>query len=184
MYRRCVTEMASLRQKRLEECLLSVMEQVPYRQISVSDLCHRTEISRKTFYRYYGNKDDCLCSLLDRVIWESSVFDIEAEQGSDSPPEVIQMLLFWKQHGVLMDLLIQNGLLDVLIARSIQHMINEKPKAMQLLKKVSYECGNDDLHFLFSGIVSLLVKWHKEGYTKTDEEMAAIMTRLLSQPLF
>ena len=53
MYKRCTTEKAALQQRKLEECLLSVMQDKPYSEITVSSLCEQTDLSRKTFYRLF-----------------------------------------------------------------------------------------------------------------------------------
>ena len=72
MYKTCNTEESVLRQQQLEDCLLKNMLQKSYGEISVSDLCEQAGISRKSFYRYFGNKDGCLCALLDRVLINAS----------------------------------------------------------------------------------------------------------------
>lgn len=67
MYKNCTTEQSALRQQQLEDCFLKNMLLRPYAEITISDLCEQSSISRKSFYRYFTNKDSCLASLLDRM---------------------------------------------------------------------------------------------------------------------
>ena len=66
MYKLCKTEQSARRQQEIEEGLLAMMLQQPYEEISVSDLCKKMDLPRKSFYRYFGSKEDALYGLLDR----------------------------------------------------------------------------------------------------------------------
>ncbi|MBR4410014.1 MAG: TetR/AcrR family transcriptional regulator, partial [Firmicutes bacterium] len=57
MYKTCVTQPAKQRQRELENGLLQIMLHHDYEAISVSDLCDTLQIPRKSFYRYFTNKD-------------------------------------------------------------------------------------------------------------------------------
>ena len=43
-------------------------------EISVSDLCDRLNIPRKSFYRYFSSKDGALFALLDHTLMEFETF--------------------------------------------------------------------------------------------------------------
>ena len=49
MYKHCSTEESALRQRQFENCLLELMHQTPYSQITIGDLCDRMQLSRKSF---------------------------------------------------------------------------------------------------------------------------------------
>jgi hypothetical protein len=38
--------------------------------------------------------------------------------------------------------------------------------------------------FCVSGLLSMVLLWHRDGYVQSPEQMARIATRLLDQPLF
>ena len=52
---------------RPEQGLLAMMEHRSFEEISVSDLCERMGIPRKSFYRYFSSKDGALMALLDHT---------------------------------------------------------------------------------------------------------------------
>ena len=70
MYKLCKTEQSAARQRQLEQGLLQAMRTQQYEEISISDLCDRLEIPRKSFYRYFSSKDGALAALLDHTLME------------------------------------------------------------------------------------------------------------------
>lgn len=60
MYKLCRTEQSAARQRQLEQGLLQAMRTQQYEDISISDLCDQMGIPRKSFYRYFSNKDGAL----------------------------------------------------------------------------------------------------------------------------
>lgn len=183
-YKYCVTAAAANRQRSVEDCLLANMAQTPYKEISVSDLCQQLGISRKAFYRYYSGKDACLCALLDRTLMECSLFEIpEKTTAPNAPQEISSFLAFWKQNKDLLDLLIQNNLVDKLISRTILHVVNETGAKIQCSSDDDFAYDDDVRLFALSGIIALIVRWHCDGYTLSDEEMSQKMSRLLLEPL-
>ena len=72
MYKLCKTEYSVRRQRQIEEALLETMETSRYEDISVSDLCARLGIPRKSFYRYFSSKDGALFALIDHRLLKTS----------------------------------------------------------------------------------------------------------------
>lgn len=58
--------LAYRRQKQIEDCLYENLLRRPYTSVSISDLCHQLDISRKSFYNYYPDKDSCFRSFISR----------------------------------------------------------------------------------------------------------------------
>lgn len=68
MYKQCVREQASRRQRTLEQGLLEAMLRQDYEEISVSGLCESMGVPRKSFYRYFDCKDGALYALIDHAL--------------------------------------------------------------------------------------------------------------------
>ena len=60
MYKICHTEESSRRQRELEAGLLEAIKNFPYEKITLTELCPQLNIPRKSFYRYFPTKEDCL----------------------------------------------------------------------------------------------------------------------------
>ena len=68
VYKICHSEESSRRQRELEQGLLAAMERLPYARITLTELCRELQVPRKTFYRYFPTKDDCLLALIDHTL--------------------------------------------------------------------------------------------------------------------
>ena len=68
MYKICKTEQSSQRQRQIEQGLFQLMRIMRYEDISISDLCEKLQIPRKTFYRYFSGKDGALYALIDHIL--------------------------------------------------------------------------------------------------------------------
>lgn len=57
-------------QYRITEALFRLMEQKPFEQITVTDICNEAAIGRKTFYRNFELREDVIVFRLDRMVAE------------------------------------------------------------------------------------------------------------------
>lgn len=185
MYKNCTTEHSALRQQQLEECLLANMMVRPYSEISISDLCEQASISRKSFYRYFGNKDGCLCALLDRVLMNASqsVFAAQAA-GETLDGEFVHLLSFWKGQGQLLHLLIANDLTGHFLERMMNHVVKEEQPFLKHLGMTDPNEHKERLLFSTTGFLCVLLNWAENGFDLTVPQMAAKLTPLFTQPLF
>ena len=70
MYKVCISEQSAQRQRMIEHELLALMEVKSYEEITVSELCDRVGMPRKSFYRYFSSKDGALHALMDHTLLE------------------------------------------------------------------------------------------------------------------
>ena len=68
MYKICHTEESTRRQRILEQGLLDALAKQSYEKIALTDLCQKLGVPRKTFYRYFPTKEDCLLALIDHTL--------------------------------------------------------------------------------------------------------------------
>ena len=186
MYKQCTTEKAALQQRKIEECLLTMMSEKPISEISVSGLCEQTGLSRKTFYRLFESKSDVLCSLIDRTIRDYIHFHPGAERMVPGvPEELVAFYAYWKEQRQILDVLEKNGLSTMLFERCIHHVMKEETGILLQLGLGSAQNQNmETLLFVLSGLLTLVVSWHHTGYQKTPQQMATITYGILEVPPF
>ena len=181
MYKHCNTEESAQRQRQLEQCLLVLMKERLLPQITIGDICEQAGISRKSFYRYFDSKEDCLHALLDHVIMDGSTFYIP-EPGSNNPTLDLCCRIFeyWQAQTPLLDALERNGQSLQLLQRMVRYILLEEPEyasymgigAHNLMEHIVYNVG---------GIMGLILTWHHEGYQKSPEQMGAILNQMLQR---
>lgn len=182
MYKLCKTEQSTVRQRQIEEGLLALMQTRRYDDITVSDLCARLEIPRKSFYRYFSGKDGALIALLDHRLME---YENRPDENVNLWEHVFYVDLdwfftFWKLQKPLLDALEHSGLSGMLVERAIRNS-----REAQIFDYGSYspEYVEASTAFTVCGIMSMVLQWHHEGYGRSVEEMAALARELLGRPL-
>ena len=178
MYKHCSTEESALRQRQFENCLLELMQQTPYSQITISDICDRMKLSRKSFYRYFGSKEGCLYALIDHSIMEFS--SLYLPDGAIAQRDLYEHYFrYWKGLSPLLTALCQNQLATCLFERTMLCMDQEEHELRSLLQSRSRDDSYEQTLFIVCGITGILLNWHNSGYRKTPAQMAATLDRLM-----
>lgn len=184
MYKLCKSEQSARRQRELELGLLEAMQTRLYEDISISELCDQMCIPRKSFYRYFSNKDGALMALLDHTLME-----FEQTQGSRSDVgstgaigDLEQFFRFWYERRNLLEALMRSRLSGMLVERATQHAIHERMMPGYLLYK-DPSTQQMALTFAICGLLSMVMQWQQGGYRETAEQMAQIATMMLTKPL-
>lgn len=177
MYRKCVTEISAGHQQQAEAALLALMLQQPYGDITVTSLCRRAGITRRIFYYLFSSKQDVLYALVDHTILNIESFQPEL------PDQALRFFLYWREHKEFLDALKQNGLSGLLLERAIASILREDYDVWIQLQAQEQENRQDIIVFNFSGIMGMVFSWHSTDFQKSPEQMAALLRRLMNDPL-
>ena len=182
MYKLCKTEQSANRQREIEQGLLRLMQTHRYENISVSDLCEYMQIPRKSFYRYFSGKDGALYALLDHTMLEFYEDTYQNHSNSSQLGDLDQYFVFWYDHRSLLEALEHSGLSGILVERATSLAIKERlmPGYLRNLDLKTQEVA---MAFSVCGLLSMVIQWHKQGYSVSPKEMTKIATMLLTRPL-
>lgn len=179
MYRKCTTEKAAAQQRRFQEALLSAIKKQSYSQVTVTDLCRLTGLSRKTFYRLYENKDDVLYAMLDGVLYNMP----QHQDPKQSLHECLyRVFSYWKEQKDILDALSDNHQTYLLLERALYYVSSEDLQTQRALGVMGHPHKEEILLFVLGGIMSMTILWHHSGYAKSIEEMAQLAALLLMSP--
>lgn len=171
------------KRKEIEDGLLELMQNVPFRQITVTDLSRHLGMSRKSFYHYFPNREACLESLMDRMIQEAALHVVVTSRGfSVALADFAANLEYWKTRQTFLNVVVQNQLHEIFMERNIR-FVKDNKILNAMLTLPDAELDEDILHFYASGYLSLLLRWQQRGFTPPAEEMACKYLRLLCTPL-
>ena len=186
MYKLCKTEQSAARQRQLEQGLLEVMKQKRYDEISISDLCDRMEIPRKSFYRYFTGKDGALQALIDHTLMEFADYTEAYRQGK---VRTIQLDLesffqFWIQRKDLLDVLARSGRSGILVNRAVAFALTDEVLPIRFLPGEERTMQQHITMFGVCGLMAMVLNWHDTGDAIPAQEMARVAVRMISRPLF
>ena len=184
MYKLCKTEQSATRQRQLEQGLLQIMQIKRYEDISISDLCDRLCVPRKSFYRYFSGKDGALAALIDHTLMDfSHLLPVGSKaKNSTAASELDRFFRFWRERKSLLDALQRSGLSGMLVERSMSHAMQERlmPRYLNGLPDYMQELA---MTFCVSGLLALVIQWHHNGYREGVEEIVRVASMMLSKPL-
>lgn len=185
MYKLCKTEQSSRRQRQVEEALLELMLEKPYREISVTELCERMQMPRKAFYRYFDSRDGALLGLIEHTLGTFQGYASSSRTASRSlSAEVEQFFIFWKEHKRFLDGIVQNDLSGILVSVSQSYSIGTMVDLARLLPNDPERMRLPIYRFAITGLLSYMLEWHRRGFAESTAEMAHGAIRMLCHPLF
>lgn len=176
MYKICHTEDSSQRQRNLEAGLLNALQSATYEKITLTDLCRQLGVPRKSFYRYFPTKEDCLLALVDHTLSDCNTVALTGWEGD---PELKQIHLqrfftYWREQEAFLNVIRDNGFRYLLLDRTtvIVDAMKEKSAAQSF--------AQDQLeYFIAHGLMTTVLRWHHFGYPCTPQEMAQTFAQLL-----
>lgn len=176
VYKVCHTEESSRRQRELEQGLLDAMQKQPYHKITLTDLCRTLDIPRKTFYRYFPTKDDCLLALIDHTLSDCNEIALRGWNGSTELDAKVQLRFFryWKEQSAFLEAIQNNGFRYLLLERTTE-IVNRMKENGE-----SNGFARDQVeYFVAYGLMSTVMRWHHHGFQSSAEEMAEVFGSLL-----
>ena len=177
MYTLCTTEKTALQQRQFEKVFLEYSLEVPYDDITISELCRRAGMSRKIFYRLFERKADVLYALLDHTMLDAASYSPDP---AVAPGELHRFLAFWRSQKPLLDVLHRNRSSSMLTEAVIRHMLQENSPFLYCLGTGETGYEREALLFYISGVFSLVLDWHRQDFKASIDRMADAMMYLLS----
>ena len=175
MYKQCVTKNARARQREIENGLMHMMTVKSFEQITVSDLCDSLNIPRKAFYRYFSSKEGALYALIDHTLGDFLEEFAQIRTNSSSVRRImISFFQFWLKHGELLDALAHNNLSGMLLQRSLDIALSNEDLINLIFTDSKQVSNNYIAIYIISGIISLVIQWHRDKFAKSPEQMTAI----------
>lgn len=183
MYKICQTEQSIRRQRELEQGLLRLMGKRNYEDLTVKDLCDEMALPRKSFYRYFSSKDGVLYALIDHTLAD---FFLMPTVGNKSRGTAIGDLdlyfLFWYEKRELLDALHRSGLSGILAERATNFALQEGHMPRQF-KKMRPDIQTLAMAFSVTGLMAMILQWHRDGFQTSPDEMTKLATEILTSPL-
>ena len=176
MAKQCATEKTAARQRWIENGLLELMQERRFDEITVTDLCLHLALSRRSFYRYFHDLEDVLDCLMNHTFQDMAII-----HAAPTIPELEAYCAFWLERKALLSALSRSNMHSKLVQYTLKY--SSEDALEQNLSREDLDLGKEINLFVVSGMSSLLISWHQEGFRKTPMEIAQIAMRLLFKSL-
>ena len=186
MAKQCQTEFANQRKNLLENSLLELLQTRSYMDVTVSDICAAAGIPRRTFYRYFENKEDVLDSIIENIMmccYLEIMFDVydEAEKMRNSFSRVFE---FWRgSNRKTLGVLMKNGLESRLMTHAMNWVRTEQ-FGFHMFKEMDPKLLEIGLMAGIAEFFTLLFYWSRNGYQESPDEMAEFAVWVLPRAFY
>ena len=157
MYKKCTTEKTIQRQIEFENTFLSMLEQIAYKEITITAICKKMQIQRKAFYRYFDSIDDIVDSIADRLLEETYIY-LEGDINLEGYFET------FKRKKSTLDVLAKHNLIGVLMERTWVQTLDKRKNEEFYLKDIAHITGA-------YGFLAMVVAWHHNGMKQDIKEL-------------
>ena len=183
MYKICQTEQSIRRQRELEQGLLRLMLRRNYEDLTVKDLCDEMALPRKSFYRYFSSKEGVLYALIDHTLADFFMMPTGGNKSRGTAFGDLDLYFaFWYEKRELLDALHRSGLSGILVERATNFALQEGHMPRQF-KKIRTYIQTIAMSFSITGMMSMILQWHRSGFQVSPDEMTKLATEILTAPL-
>lgn len=155
--------------------MLDLMEEEEYDKISVTRICSRAGLDRRTFYRNFDSKNDVLEQYI-RLLGEEYISIYTAIEKPDRYTAAKVFFEFWSRHLDFIRNIKKCGLSDFIFQR-FEHFTKEHTELL-----IGDEVRNLPLKYVFAyrigGFWNVMVTWANDGAMMSPDEMAKIVSRI------
>lgn len=182
MYKKCKSNESVERQNAIANCFSEMLKEYSYDDITITELCRKTNIPRNTFYRYFDGKDSILQYLIEKCYIE--LLELMMHMHEEKTSTLINYFAEWLRHYREYDHLWSLTYYNEKHGMLFSEMINYYTK----LKNSNFKQDFNNLQtkqiiFLSYGTQGILDVWKYTGYTQNEEEVAKQFIQLLKTPM-
>lgn len=174
--------------KKMDEALISLLEEKAFEYITISELCKRARVNRSTFYLHYENMVDLLNEtarfLLDG--FKEYFGDKQKDIAGRIKENTLEELIFISDEYLrpyLTYIKENKSVFSTILTHSVSFGFNEIFKRLYenifnpILERYNYPIADRQYAMMFylNGITAIVKEWLKDGCEKTIEEVSQII---------
>lgn len=164
-------------QRSFTKALLELMQQYPYKDITVKEIVAKAGRTRQTFYRHFTSKQDVLTRHLESM-YQECYSAIDKAPRDDMEAALRIYFNFWYRFKDTIQQLYEidnDGLLRDL---TLEYAKKLYPLIKQFMKHNFTNKSDEEYfqQFIFGGLVQMKMKWFANGCDVPPDEMARKLT--------
>ena len=186
MYKLCKTEQSAKRQREIENCLLELLLAKHYEDITITEICEKMNMPRKSFYRYFDGKEGVKQSLIHHTMMDyNSVKTVVNKQDAVTIKDEFEAFFeFWKERKDTLVALDRSGLIGNLFDTTVSLAMTEYDRVRGYLSDSYAEDKQAAYRFVISGLMTMMIDWYRGGFKESVDAMARAMVKIITRPLF
>ena len=186
MYKLCKTEQSAKRQREIEKCFLELLSVNHYEDITITEICEKMDMPRKSFYRYFDGKEGVKQSLIHHTMMDyNAVSNITNGKVDVTIKDEFSVFFeFWKERKELLGALDKSDLLGTLIESSVSFAMMNFDEMQKYLSDSYDEDKRVAYQFVISGLMTMMINWYRSGFVESVDSMSRATAKIITRPLF
>lgn len=171
--------------EKITQVLLQGMEDGAFQELTISELCKRAGVARKTFYNHFKTKEEVLSRVCSSIIDEYMKNpNGEVSFDRESWLEELAHLFFEvnQKHQLFLILLFHQNLFHIYTQELQRRVINSEYITNQYLySKLSPSLHPFVIPTYTASILTVYEIWYHRGFVESPEEMAEIYLNIVQR---
>ncbi len=166
-------------QQWLTQTLLELMEEKPYVDISIMDICKKADLSRQTFYNYFESKDDLFRYLL-RSTYDKKLNSLTEIPSSDEAISAFVSVV--RENPRMVNAIVKNNMGNLVsdeIFNAITHFLNRFIPNFEHQPDFAYH-----VVLLSGALTHFMLYYARTNKELSEKEMTKILETFLSGKVF
>lgn len=177
--------------KTLEDALGALLEEKPFEEIRVIDICSKANMHRSTFYTYFNDKYELLKSKLDeyeaKFLEDLQRYKIEDKLKDFHIDIMIKILQYFYFNRKYLKIIFQNNKdnsITKILQKYLEAYVVEGVKDMKLAKPDKPYFFNVIVAFYSGAFITVISEWILNDCTIKPEELAECISDIIMQRIF
>lgn len=185
MYKLCKTEDSCKRQREIEDILLKLMLEKHYDEITVSEICEKANMPRKSFYRYFDGKEGVKQALLYHTLSDFDEYNFAKKSDNQKLYEEFENLFyFWKSKRDFLEAFDKSGLIGLLVESATTYSMREFGDIEKYLSDSNSASKIIAFQFVICGLMTMTINWYRSGFVESVPNLSRTATQIITRPLF
>ena len=173
------TDLRSRRTRKwLQEALLVLMKEKSFREIQITEIADRAQVSRPAFYLHFHSKEELLLSHVDAVFEEFHT-ELSSEVAADNIDRKkfsIMLFQYWERYAETLRMVIQAGNPDILLERLKEYVGVIIKEIAAKTRKPAIDPRLQELivGYVAGGAYMLLTQWISNKMPFSAEQMGLL----------
>lgn len=163
----------------LRTALIELMQEKPFNEITIKEICEQADLNRTTFYLHYTDQFALLADVENEVYQKTLETLKNVKPVADAPGMIETFLNYIKSNASLFRILFVDADSEGFRSRFVQNMLNH------LRFNIPLSCAAEEepylLCFLMQGSVHMIMEWIKRGFDMEPGQLAALIFRVCNR---
>ena len=160
----------------LKTALIELMQEKPFKQITIKELCEKADLNRTTFYLHYSEQQEVLNDVVQEVLEKTSEYMKNVSPTAETVELIEAFLIYIQKNDLIFRTLLCSedtaGFKDDFISYVLASIRDNLPDYGGVT------CEPYVLAFLMNGCTHIIIEWIEREYALPPKDLAKIIFAL------